>query len=349
VPSLLRPARGGRTRRRRSGRPVREAAPALAPRVGHIPSPPVSRTLPSRQPVNIACRHRRETRPRRQRQCFVNINHTPAPARCGECPARHAPCSTLRNAADPARRCSIRGRMRRSREGREPIFMKHAASRELYCLLGRAARPTRGAGARGDRAWRHSRRAERCLHPLARRGPRPSDPARRYQGMRAVRPRAQRRAISTALGGGQPDDHRGPARDPRRRTHRHHCRRDRAESRRRCPRSRTPAVAARRATAEFRPCHRCAGAARSSAMAWHEPARSAHARQPPPRRRGSRKTPAPALPGAAGPPWSRRLRWRPFLAVSSPAQQASALTPANGPLTSRAYAGLRGTGEGVWR
>ena len=36
--------------------------------VGHIPSPPVSRTLPSRQPVNIACRHHRGARPRRQRQ-----------------------------------------------------------------------------------------------------------------------------------------------------------------------------------------------------------------------------------------------------------------------------------------
>jgi len=83
--------------------------------VGHIPSPPVSRTLPSRQPVNIACRHRRGARPRRQRQCFVNINRAPAPAPRGECPARHAPCSTLRYAADPARRCPIQGRMRRSR------------------------------------------------------------------------------------------------------------------------------------------------------------------------------------------------------------------------------------------
>jgi hypothetical protein len=105
------------------------------------------------------------------------------------------------------------------REGGEPIFMKHAASRELYAYW-EERRGRRAAPERGDRAWRHSRRAERCLHPLARRGPRPSGPARRYQGMRAVRPRAQRRAVSTALGGGQPDHHRGPARDPRRRTHR---------------------------------------------------------------------------------------------------------------------------------
>ena len=83
--------------------------------VGHIPSPPVSRTLPSRQPVNIACPYRRGARPRRQRQCFVNINRAPATARCGECSARHAPCSTLRNAADPARRCPIRGQTLRSR------------------------------------------------------------------------------------------------------------------------------------------------------------------------------------------------------------------------------------------
>ena len=116
VPSLLRPARGFRTRRRRSGRPVREAAPVWRRRgVGHIPSPPVSRTLPSRQPVNIACRHRRGARPRRQRQCFVNINRAPAPPPRCKCPARHAPCSTLRYAADPARRCPIQGRMRRSR------------------------------------------------------------------------------------------------------------------------------------------------------------------------------------------------------------------------------------------
>ena len=228
--------------------------------------------------------------------------------------------------------------------------MKHAASRELYAYWeerrGRRAAPERaeiepGAirGALSD-AFILSLDAARG-HPL------------RLAGTRvcALFDRELRGEPFLRLwaADSRTYHHRRPARDPRRRTHRHRCRRDRAEPRRRCPRSRTPAVAARRATAEFRPCHRCAGAARSSAMAWHEPARFAHARQPPPRRRGPRKTPAPAFPGAAGPPWSRCLRWRPFLAVPSPAQRASALTPANGPLTSRAYAGLRGTGEGAWR
>ena len=62
---------------------------------------------------------------------------------------------------------------------------------------------------------------------------------------------------------------------------RHRCWRDRAEPRRRSPRSRTSLVAARLATAESRPCDRRAGAARNSRHGWVR-ARSAPSISEPP-------------------------------------------------------------------
>ena len=59
-----------------------------------------------------------------------------------------------------------------------------------------------------------------------------------------VRPRAQKRAVHRALGGGEPADDRRPRDHSRQRTGRHGRRRYGAERRRRADRSRTPAPAA---------------------------------------------------------------------------------------------------------
>ncbi len=225
-----------------------------------------------------------------------------------EMPGRHRPCSNLHCTAEPCDRCPNRGQSaQRARECWSRSVHETRREPRALCLLAGKARDTPGARARRDRARRHSRRAQRRLHPCARPQRRSSGSSRRHPGLRAVRPRDQRGILPRPVDQYEPAHHRQPARNPRRRMHRHGCRRDRAERYRRTDRPRAFVAAARRPAAKFRAHHWRAGAASGSAMAGRKPDRRAHARGPPACRGRAREASSAALYGAPRPARSGRL------------------------------------------
>ena len=243
-----------------------------------------------------------------QRQVSVNTNSRAAGANptTARCPARDL--LALR-ANEPNGRQSVPNGNNFDHGACGAAFYETRSKSRALCLLGGTARETPSAGARRDRAGRHSRRAERCLHPCARPQPRATQSGSPEPGCArcsAANSKANRSSICGTTS--QPNQ-----------SSRACC----AILADECIGTVAGATAANRSgeaielellllplgtrAAEFRPCHRRAGTAEIPPWLGDSPLGPLTARQPPPRRRGARKAAAAALHGAARPARLRGL------------------------------------------
>lgn len=170
--------------------------------VRHIPSPPSPQAV--------------EPRLRRQKKsqcvtlsgtlCIANLNLLLALTE--RCPAkaplhrepRHTACSACTRTPDPRCFCPNRGqRCCAGKRAGATVHETRCEPRALRLLAGEARNPC-CAGAHGNRAGRHSRRACRCVRADARPTGGLSHPPRRNTAVRPLRPRSQRRVVPRSLG-----------------------------------------------------------------------------------------------------------------------------------------------------